>query len=325
MVHDISSPIPMTWHPLYLCHHTQCIFFIKPSVHMTSPPLYVWHHMHCIWHHIHPLWHHNSLFFISSPLYLTSHPLYLTSRPLYLSHHPHPIDDISPTIYMISHPLYVWHPIHYISDIILYMYDLTTLCVDDTTLGIFMTSFAPQKMSHPLYHTKPQYLWRHVHFRHDMTPTVSESNPLYLCHHSLSMDTTPTFVWHQTHYMCDIICPIYNIITTPYIITLLYLQHHKFYIWNYIQYIGQHIPYPCDIRAAILCHHTHYIDITPNLCMTSHSPYVWHLLHYIWHHILTLWHQTTIFLTSHPLYLISYPLNLSHHLHCLMISHQMYL
>ena len=59
--------------------------------------------------------------------------------------------------------------------------------------------------------------------------------------------------------------------------------------------------------------------------MTSHSPYVCNLLHYAQHHILTLWHQTTVFMTSHPLYLTSYPLYLCHNLHCLMISHQLFL
>ena len=70
------------------------------------------------------------------------------------------------------------------------------------------------------------------------------------------------------------------------------------YIWNHIHYVGQHIHYTFDIIATNLCHHTHSIDITtPTLCMTSHSAYVWQILHYTRHHILTLWHQTTVFMT----------------------------
>ena len=83
----------------------------------------------------------------------------------------------------------------------------------------------------------------------------------------------------------------------------LYMRHHSHY----------------------LCSHTHSTDnITPTLCMTSHSPYVWYCLHYTTHHILILWPQTTVFMLSHQLYLTC--------AHCicvitstvLMISHKLY-
>lgn len=121
-------------------------------------------------------------------------------------------------------------------------------------------------------------------------PLYQTSRPLYLCHHNLSTDITPTCVWHHTHYICDIICTLYNITSSPYVITLLYLWHHNLYIWGHIQYLGQHIHYTCDITATNLCHHTHCIDITLTLYMTRHSAYLRHRLHYIRHHILTLWH-----------------------------------
>ena len=78
-------------------------------------------------------------------------------------------------------------------------------------------------------------------------------------------------------------------------------------------------------HSHYLCPDTHCMDnITPTLCMTSHSPDVWHCLHYTRHHILTLWPQTTVFMSSHQLYL--------HCAHCicvitstlLMISHKLY-
>ena len=139
-------------------HVTKCSNVMKRSVCMSSQPPYVWHHMHYIWHHVHSLWHHTTLFMMSSPLYLTSHPLYLTSRALYLCNHTHSINDIIATLCMISHTVYMWHPIHYIYDIISTMYDNTTLCSLDTTLGIYVTTFSLQMISHPLYHNKPQYL-----------------------------------------------------------------------------------------------------------------------------------------------------------------------
>ena len=167
-----------------------------------------------MWHHINNLEHHTTLC-------MASGPLYLTSLPLYLCHHTHPINDITATICMTSHPVYLWYHIHYIYDIISTKYDITTLCVDDTTLSLYMTSFAMQMTTHPLYHTKLQYLWCHIHFRHYIQPLYQTLYPLYLCHHTVSTDVSPTFVWHQTYLLCDIIWTIYNITPNPYVITLL--------------------------------------------------------------------------------------------------------
>ena len=228
---ETSQPLCLTSHPLCLCHHTQWINFIIYSVCVKSQPLCVWHHMHYMRYHIHNLWHHTILC-------MTSGPLYLTSLPLYLCDHTHTIDDIIATICITSHPVDLWHHIHYIYDIISTKYDITTLCVDDATLAICMTSFAHQMTTHPLYHTKPQYLWCHIHFRQETHPLYQTLHPLYLCHHTISTDISPTFVWNHTHLLCNIIWTIYNITPNPYVITLLYLGHHRLYIWNHIQYVG---------------------------------------------------------------------------------------
>ena len=167
--------------------------------------------MHYMWHHIHNLGYHTTLC-------MTSGPLYLTSLPLYLCHHTHPIDDITATICMTSHSVYLWHHIHYIYDIISTKYDITTLCVDDTILGICITSFALQMTTHPLYDTKPQYLWCHIYFRQDCTARLSDITPT-LSHHTVSNDISPTSVLHHTHLLCDIIWTIYNIASNPYVIT----------------------------------------------------------------------------------------------------------
>ena len=37
-------------------------------------------------------------------------------------------------------------------------------------------------------------------------PRDQTLHPLYLCHHNISTDITPTFEWHHTHLLCDIIC-----------------------------------------------------------------------------------------------------------------------
>ena len=169
---------------------------------MTSQPLCVWHHMHYMWHHIHNLGH-------DITLCMTSGPLYLTSLPLYLCHHTHPIDDITATICMTSHPVYLWHHIHYIYDIISTKYDITILCVDDATLGICMASFALQMTTHTLDHTKPHYLWCHIHLMHDNTapvldiaPTVSMSSDRLRWHLThLCMTSHPPSVWLHMNYI----------------------------------------------------------------------------------------------------------------------------
>ena len=217
-----SQPLCLTSHPLCLCHHTHWINFIKPSVCMTPQPL-------CVWHQIHSLGHHN-------PLCMTSGPLYLTSLPLNLCHQTHSMDDITATICMSSNPVYLWYHILYIYDKISTKYDITTLYVDDATLSIYMTLFALQIKLHPRYHTKPQYLWCHIQFRHDNTSPVSDIKP------TISISSYHLH-WHLTHFcmtshplLCDIICTIYNITPDPYVITLLYLWHHNLYILNHIKY-----------------------------------------------------------------------------------------
>ena len=158
--------------------------------------------MHYMWHHIHNLGYHTTLC-------MTSGPLYLTSLPLYLCHHTHPIDDITATICMTSHSVYLWHHIHYIYDIISTKYDITTLCVDDTILGICITSFALQMTTHPLYQTKAQYLWYDIHLRHDNTAPVSDiaptaSMPSHHLHWHLThfcMTSHPPSVWHHMNYI----------------------------------------------------------------------------------------------------------------------------
>ena len=169
---------------------------------------------------------------------------------------------------MISKPPYIWYHIRYTCDILPTLYLISyPLCM--------ITQHCVLLIPHSAY------VWHHLHYRwyhinsitpnhhiYDFTsisgmasqPVYPTSHPLYLCHHNLSTDIIPTFVSHHTHYMCDIIYTLYNIISTPYVITLLYLWHHSLYRWNHILYVGPHIQCTCDITATNLCHHSHSID-----------------------------------------------------------------
>ena len=210
---------------------------------------------------------------------------------------------------MVSHPVYLWHHIPCIYDIISTEYDITTLYVDDTTLGICVTSFALQMASHTLYHTNPEYLWYHIHFRHDITPphsyitpTISlSSQPLHLYHTHIWMTSHPASLWHHMHCIEHHIQSLCHHSTVLMTSQPLCMKPHPVRRATYTLYMRHHSHY--------LCPHTQNIDnITPTLCMTSHSPYELHRLPYTRHYMLTLWPQTTVFFSSHPLYLTSCPL-----------------
>ena len=233
---DITPTICVSSHPLDLFYQNKCMYDITATLCMTSYALRVTSH---------PLFRtsHHFLYDIRSTLSDLTSTVYLSIHPPYRWYYSHYMYDLTCSVSVTSRPLYY--------DIIYTKYDITTLCVDDAALGICMTSFALQMTTHPVYHTTRQYLWCHIHLRHDNTAPYQTSHPLYPCHHNLPSDISPTFVWHHTHLLCDIICTIDNITPNPYVITLLYLWHHNFYIWNHIQYVGQHIHYTWDITATI--------------------------------------------------------------------------
>ena len=197
-----SSHLAHVWHHTQTTSHHIHTLWHQWSFFLTSQTLNTWHQISSIWHHIDSLGHHTTLCMTSSPLYLTSHPLYLC-------HHTHPINDIIATICMVSHPVYLWHHIPSIYDLISIKYDITTLCVDYTSLSICVISFALQMTSHPLYQNKPQYLWCHIHFRHNITPPVSDiaptvslsSQPLHWYHTHFWMTSHPPSVWHHMYYI----------------------------------------------------------------------------------------------------------------------------
>ena len=196
-----SSQLAHVWHHTqYTSDHIHTIWHQWSSF-MTSHTRHSWHQISSQWHHIHSLGHHTTLC-------MTSSPLYLTSRPLYLCHHTQTIDDITDTTWKELHPVHLWHHILYVFDKISTKYDIKTLCVDVTTLGICVTSFALQMTSHPLYHTKQQYLWCHIHFRHDITLPVSDITP------TLSLSPQPLHWYHTLFWMTshppllELLCPI---------------------------------------------------------------------------------------------------------------------
>ena len=196
-----SSHFAHVWHHTQSTSHHIHTICHQWSCFMTSHTWNSWHQISSLGHHIHSLGNHTTLYMTSSPLYLTSHPLYLC-------HHTHPMDDMTVTTRKILHPVYLWHHIPYVSDKISTNYDITTFCVDVTNSAYVW---------HPLH-----CRWHRIHFitpnnciydiisTSDMTshPLYQTLHPLYLGHHNLSTDITPTFEWHHTHLLCDILCTV---------------------------------------------------------------------------------------------------------------------
>ena len=252
-----SQPLSVSSHPLYRQHQTHSFYNITLAI--------------CV---------------ATFALYKTSQPHFLTSS--------HSFEDITPTLLDIvstvsvsSQQIYQYYHSHY-------MYDITSsICETFCPLYLWHQTHYIWQQPCELITPHSTYVWhhlcyirRHIHFitpSHNLNDFISNSgmasHPLYqtshqldLCHHNLSTDITHTFVRQHTHYICDIICSIYNNISTDYVITLLYLWQQNLDIWNHIQYAVQNIHYPCDITVTSLYHHTHCIEsITPTLCMTSHS------------------------------------------------------
>ena len=152
-----SQPLSVSSHPLYRQHHTHSFYEITLAIWVASFVLYKTSHPH---------------FFTSNHHFEDITPTILdivatvsvSSLQHYRWYHRHYMYDITSRVYKTFCPLYLWHHTH--------CFWQNKLWVDYITLGTCMTSFALQKTSHPLYHTKPQSLWIHIHFRHDITTPV---------------------------------------------------------------------------------------------------------------------------------------------------------
>ena len=169
------------------------------------------------------------------------------------------------------------------------------LCTADDTTYTLWHQTTVFMMSHPLQ------AWHHTPCIRHCTHCIFVITTSPLKSQPLLNDITPSFcVTSYALYRTSIqsLCHHSSVLMTS---QPLYMKPHPVCRATYTLYMRHHSHY--------LCPHTQSIDnITPTLCMTSLSPYVWHHLPYTRHHILTLWCETTVFTSSHPLYLTSCPL-----------------
>ena len=100
-IHNITStlfltshPLYMTWHSLFLWHHTHCNYEKTPTMFLTLYSKYMTSHMVNEWQHIDCIWHDTQcICIIQTNL----------------------IDDITPYVRMKSHPLHAWNQRNFIS------------------------------------------------------------------------------------------------------------------------------------------------------------------------------------------------------------------
>ena len=148
-----------------ISHLTPIISDSTSTVSLSSHTVYRSYNPHCMYNTA-------TICMTSYKLHMTSHPLFMilyntvTSRPFFMiSHH-----------VMISHPLCSCHQTQ---DTCHRMH-----CFWMITYSVLIV---------PLYQTKPQYLGCHIHFRHDVTPPVSDIAS------TVSLSSKPLQCYH-THF-----------------------------------------------------------------------------------------------------------------------------
>ena len=187
-----SDPLYLTLHPLYLCHQTQCINCIIPTLCMTFHTLCMISHSVCMTSHEHFMTSHRYRYDITCSVSMTSYPIYMIS-PLLFHENKTTIPGISPTVFDItasasvwSHPLYqclhnsygslqtghkydIIHTLHHIR---FRLYDINSQYLGHQNAA-FMTSDLLYMTSHPRFITShPLYLWHHSHYISNLTPTM---------------------------------------------------------------------------------------------------------------------------------------------------------
>ena len=238
---------------------------------------YTWHFRSHIWHH--------------------SHCICLITQMAHTSVLMHcSINDITTSVY-VSHLAHMWdhtkctsHHIH--------------------TLWHQWSCFITSQTLHSWHQISS--LWHHIHsLGHHTTlcmissPLYLASRPLYLCHHTNTIDditatiwvvSHPVYLWHHNPYIYDIIStkydgrtlcvddPTLGICATSF---ALQVTSHPFYHTKAL-YLWCHIHFRHDIALLVS-------DISPTVSLSfqplrcyhtqfrinSHPPSVWHHMHYI--------------------------------------------
>ena len=124
-----------------------------------------------------------------------------SSQQIYRWYHNHSMYDITSSTCRTFWPLYLWHCTHYV-------WHYNAVCWLHHTRHMYDIICTTEDITSTISN-KPQSLWLHIHFRHDITlpvsdfaPTVSlSSQPLHwYCTH-FWMTSHSLYVWHHMHYI----------------------------------------------------------------------------------------------------------------------------
>ena len=197
----ISHTMIVSSHPMYQFYQTQCMYAITSTIcmktyviHMISHPLFMTSH-----HFVYDI--KSTLYDIISTISDFTSTVSVSSHPLYQWYHSQYMYDRTSSICVRSYPLYLWHHTHYV-------WHHNTVCWWHHTRHIY-DIIALQMTSDPLYQNKPHYSWCHIHFRHDISPILSDieptvslsSQPLHWYHSHICMTSHPLSVWDHMHYI----------------------------------------------------------------------------------------------------------------------------
>ena len=156
---DLTSTVSVKSQPLYQWYHSNPMYDLMYSIHVTSGLQYLWHYVHYVWQHSTVwVWYHTRHMYdiicttddITSTL---SHqtPIFMMSHPLWACHHNHSIRQCTHCIFVITTSPLISYPL--LDDII------PTICV---------TSYA-------LYITSHQLLMSSHYYTYDITASIYET------------------------------------------------------------------------------------------------------------------------------------------------------
>ena len=195
------------------------------------------------------------------------------------------IQDIASSFYdlrppcLCHHTHYIWQRVH-------------CICVITSTL--LMISHQLYFWDHICYNS-----WHHIHY------IWHDSHWIFVITPTRSMISQPIYVWHHTHYMYNIMYPIWGITPLFYEITPHYISHHMHCILDITPSISDTTStLSVSSRPVYQLYHTNSLyDITH---------YVWHHSQYAWHHMNTLcvtpiqvWHHKEYIYDIITIYMIS--------------------
>ena len=191
-----------------------------------------------------------ALYLTWNPLKLSSHPLCMSSGPLCRRHliycvRPHRwhmyaiicvIHDIISTLYDYSH-YYLWHHMHYIHYIPHIIKDISsTLCDVTFTMSVTSHNDSICDIKHSIFMTY-SFIWLHAQcYDHKTIVCLHSHYGWHFIQCILDITQNVLILWkvmnvfHQSMFFYNTICPTYDITSTLYEITPLYLWRQVHYV-----------------------------------------------------------------------------------------------